>query len=140
MTEFRRAFVDTSPFIYYIEKSELYFEKIKSWFAQCYNLERQLITSPVTIEEYCVFHLKNQRFEYVYAFRSFISDMDISVRSIDSDTAFLAAQLRAKYQGIKAMDSLQLASAIQNHCDVFLSNDKQLRQVEEIKVILVDEL
>ena len=57
--------------------------------------------------------------------------MDISVRSIDSDTAFLAAQLRAKYQGIKAMDSLQLASAIQNHCDVFLSNDKQLRQVEE---------
>lgn len=140
MTEFKRAFVDTSPFIYYIEKSDLYFEKTKNWFVQCYNLERQLVTSPVTVEEYCVFHLKNLRFEYVYAFRSFVSDMDISVKLIDTDTAFLAAQLRAKYQGIKAMDALQLASAIQNHCDVFLTNDKQLKQVSEIQIMLVDEL
>ena len=38
------------------------------------------------------------------------------------------------------MDALQLASAIQNHCDVFLTNDKQLKQGEEINVLLVDEL
>ena len=140
MTEFRSVFINTSPFIYYIEKSELYFEKMKSWFSKCYDLEKQLVTSPVTVEEYCVFHLKNQRFEYVYAFRSFVSDMEISVKQIDSDTAFLAAQLRAKYQAIKSMDALQLASAIQNHCDVFLTNDKQLKQVAEIKVLLVDDL
>ena len=64
MTEFKSAFIDTSPFIYYIEKSELYFEKMKSWFSKCYDLEKQLVTSPVTVEEYCVFHLKNLRFEY----------------------------------------------------------------------------
>ena len=49
MTEFRSAVVDTSPFIYYIEKSELYFEKMKSWFSQCYELEKSLITSPHNI-------------------------------------------------------------------------------------------
>lgn len=38
------------------------------------------------------------------------------------------------------MDALQLASAIQNNCDVFLTNDKQLKQVQEISVLLVDEL
>lgn len=140
MTEFRSAFVDTSPFIYYIEKSELYFEKMKSWFSQCYELEKSLITSPITFEEYCIFHLRNQQFEYIHAFRSFIADMEIAVNFIDRDTAFLAAQLRAKYQGIKTMDALQLASAVQNKCDIFLTNDKQLRQVQEIKVLLVDEL
>lgn len=90
MTEFRSAFVDTSPFIYYIEKSELYFEKMKSWFSQCYELEKSLITSPITFEEYCIFHLRNQQFEYIHAFRSFIADMEIAVNFIDRDTAFLA--------------------------------------------------
>ena len=51
-----------------------------------------------------------------------------------------AAQIRAKYSGIKAMDALQLASAITSGCDVFLTNDKQLRQVNEIQVLLVDDL
>lgn len=113
---------------------------MKSWFSQCYELEKSLITSPITFEEYCIFHLRNQQFEYIHAFRSFIADMEIAVNFIDRDTAFLAAQLRAKYQGIKAMDALQLASAVQNKCDIFLTNDKQLRQVQEIKVLLVDEL
>ena len=140
MTEFESAFIDTSPFIYYIEKSDLYFEKVKEWFSDCYEQEKKLVTSPITVEEYSVYHLKNRKFEYIYAFRAFLEDMEFVFNNVDFDTAFLAAQLRAKYQAIKAMDALQLASAIQSHCDVFLTNDKQLRQVQEIKVLLVDEL
>ncbi len=140
MTEFKSAFVDTSPFIYYIEKSNQYFKKMKVWFSESYKADKNLVTSPVTIEEYCVYPLKNHRLEYVHTFRSFIDDMGIFVSRIDFDTAFLAAQLRSKYQDFKAMDALQLATAIQNRCDIFLTNDKQLRQVTEIKVLLVDEL
>lgn len=140
MTEFESAFIDTSPFIYYIEKSDLYFDKVKEWFSACYEQEKKLVTSPITVEEYSVYHLKNRKFEYIYAFRAFLEDMEFVFNNVDFDTAFLAAQLRAKYQAIKAMDALQLAAAIQSHCDVFLTNDKQLRQVQEIKVLLVDEL
>ena len=140
MTEFESAFIDTSPFIYYIEKSDLYFEKVKKCFSDCYEQEKKFVTSPITVEEYSVYHLKNRKFEYIYAFRAFLEDMEFVFNNVDFDTAFLAAQLRAKYQAIKAMDALQLASAIQSHCDVFLTNDKQLRQVQEIKVLLIDEL
>ena len=139
MTEFNNAFVDTAPFIYYIEKSDAYFQKMKTWFSQCYAQGKKLSTSPITVEEYSVYHLKNRKFEYIHTFRAFITDMDFVVNNIDYDTAFLAAQLRSQYQGIKAMDALQLASAIQNQCDIFLTNDKQLNQVKEIKVLLVDE-
>ena len=66
MTEFNRVFIDTSPFIYYIEKSDLYFEKMKRWFSEMYEQEKTLVTSPVTIEEYSVFHLKNRKFEYTH--------------------------------------------------------------------------
>ena len=78
-----------------------------------------MVTSSITVEEYSVYHLKNRKFEYIYAFRAFLEDMEFVFNNVDFDTAFLAAQLRAKYQAIKAMDALQLASAIQSHCDVF---------------------
>ena len=105
-----------------------------------FTILKKFVTSPITVEEYSVYHLKNRKFEYIYVFRAFLEDMEFVFNNVDFDTAFLAAQLRAKYQAIKAMDALQLASAIQSHCDVFLTNDKQLRQVQEIKVLLVDEL
>lgn len=38
------------------------------------------------------------------------------------------------------MDALQLAVACQSKCDLFLTNDKQLKQFKEITCITVDEL
>lgn len=38
------------------------------------------------------------------------------------------------------MDALQLAVACWKGCDLFLTNDKQLRQLKEVKCITVDEL
>ena len=51
-----------------------------------------------------------------------------------------AAQIRAEYRGFKSMDALQLASACLSGCDLFLTNDKQLRQFKELKCITVEEL
>ena len=38
------------------------------------------------------------------------------------------------------MDALQLAVVSLSHCDMFLTNNKQLRQFKEIKCITVEEL
>ena len=62
----------------------------------------------------------------------FLTDADIFIVPLTKEIANFAAQLRAKYFGLKSMDALQLASAIQNKCDIFLTNDKQLKQVTEI--------
>ena len=140
MTEFESVFIDTAPFIYFIEKSDLYFDTMKRFFENCYGKGTRLATSAITMEEYCVYPLKNGNAKSVQNFRAFLADMEIPVLSVDSEIAYLAATLRAKYLAIKAMDALQLASAICSDCDVFLTNDKQLRQVEEIQVSLVDDL
>ena len=68
------------------------------------------------------------------------SGKELHTSTITDTEADKAVQIRAKYKGIKTADSLQLASAIVSECDVFLTNDKQLRQVEEIQVLLVDDL
>ncbi len=38
------------------------------------------------------------------------------------------------------MDALQLATACLTGCDLFLTNDKQLKQFKEMKCVMVDEL
>lgn len=38
------------------------------------------------------------------------------------------------------MDALQIAAACLSRCDIFLTNDKRLKQFKEIKCITVEEL
>lgn len=66
--------------------------------------------------------------------------MDIEIKSIDKTIAEKAAQIRAEYKFFKTMDALQLATACLSECDLFLTNDKQLKQFKEINCITVVEL
>lgn len=52
----------------------------------------------------------------------------------------MAAKIRAKYKGFKAMDALQLATAMISDCDLFLTNDKQLRRFDGLPILVVDDL
>ena len=58
MTGYKRAFIDTAPFIYLIEKNEdnpQYFNKIKKFFDDGYNNDVDFVSSVITAEEYLVF-------------------------------------------------------------------------------------
>jgi len=59
--------------------------------------------------------------------------------SIDSETAKVAADLRARYN-LRTPDALQLATAIKAGCDAFLTNDATLKKVTELKVLVLSEL
>ena len=48
-----------------------------------------------------------------------------------------AGRLRGRYKDIKAIDAIQIASAIDVGADAFLTNDKKLKKVEEIKVLVL---
>ena len=42
--------------------------------------------------------------------------------------------------GFKAMDALQISAAVESQCDVFFTNDKQLRQEKEIPCMTMEDL
>lgn len=143
MTEYNRIFVDTAPFIYYIEKDENnphYFEKLKYFLMNCYQNDIKLVTSVITIEEYYVFPYRNHRMDYIAMFEKLVDTLDIYIAQIDVSTAQKAAEIRAKYKHFKSMDSLQLASACLKNCDLFLTNDKQLKQFNQIRCMTLDDL
>ena len=140
MTDFKRVYVDTSPFIYYLENSALYMDKMKHFFEICLDKNIQIVTSVITVEEYLVFPYASGKVEFIENFKRFIEYMNINVINIDSRIAEQAAKIRSRYKYFKAMDALQIAAAIASGCDMFFTNDKQLRQEKELPCMTIDNL
>ena len=135
-----RIYVDTAPFIYFLEKSALYFDVARSFFIDCKNQSIQLFTSTVTIEEFCVYPLSHNDRQAIVNFETFLNGMNINVVPVDKSIALKAAEIRAKYTGFKALDAIHLATATLTNCDAFITNDKQLLQIKEIPVHSMDML
>ena len=134
------VFFDTSPLIYYLDGIEPFASKVENYMLSAMNEKYSLYTSTITDMEYLVYPYRVNNLVKISAYKSFLTNAHFLKVSINEKMAETAAQIRAKYSGIKSMDALQLASAIISGCDVFLTNDKQLRQVEEMQVLLVDDL
>lgn len=140
MTEFKRVFIDTAPIIYYLENSLLYKDNIKKFFAKCIENNVQIVTSAITVEEYLVFPYTSGQMELVDNFKEFIEFMNVDIIQIDNKIAEQGAKIRSRYKNFKAMDALQIASAIVSECDMFFTNDKQLRQETELPCITMEDL
>lgn len=140
MTGFRKVFLDTAPLIYYLENNPQYFSGMESFFDLCCEKEIEIVTSSITVEEYCVYPYRTGDRELIRKFYSFLNDMEIEIISVTRQIAEKAARIRAEYKDFKAMDALQLATASMTDCDMFLTNDRQLSQFRDIPCRLVDEL
>jgi predicted nucleic acid-binding protein len=47
--------------------------------------------------------------------------------------------LRARYP-VRTPDALQIAAALSNGCQAFLTNDKRLKPVSELKILVLDDI
>lgn len=139
MTDFRKVFVDTAPFIYFIEKNSnnpQYYEKVKEFFKDGYDNDKKFVSSVITVEEYFVFPYRNKAYSFIDVFNRLVDTLDMEIVESNQEIARKAAQIREEYKGFKAMDALQLAVACISACDLFLTNDKQLKQFKEIECII----
>ncbi len=135
-----RIFLDTSPLIYYLDGFEPFASKVERYLLSAMDNGDSLYTSTITDTEYLVHPYREKSYIKIISYKSFLQDIHVLKIGIGESIAEKAAQIRAFYQGIKTADSLQLAAAIESGCDVFLTNDKQLKQVSELRALLVDEL
>jgi predicted nucleic acid-binding protein len=76
----------------------------------------------------------------VSAYRSILLQSPyIHLRPIDIEVAEGAARLRALHR-LKTPDALQIAVACQAGCEAFLTNDRTLRRVTDINVLVLADL
>ena len=136
-----RIFFDTAPIIYFLDKSPLYFDRMKNFLFKTANDYSQFYTSVITDMEYLVEPYKSQEQKKIDNYFAFQNYLDIKKIDINSEIASYAAELRGKYNFLKGLDALQIAACQFYECDFFVTNDKALLQVSEIKnPILVDNM
>lgn len=134
-----KIFIDTSPIIYLLDEKSPLRPKAEHFFSVALNRQSTLVTSTITCMEYLVFPYRTNNTAAINIFWKFLDDCGVKVHQIDALTAIKAAQIRAEYPYFKTADSLQLAAACVTGCDLFLTNDKQLRQFEELHCIMLED-
>lgn len=135
-----KIFFDTAPFIYLVENHSGYYQKVADYLTQSLTDNALLETSVLTYTEFCAKPEQLGRPDLLLDFDDLLRDFDFQMREINLATATLAYQLQARYAGLKGVDAMQVAAAVNSGCDVFLTNDKSLKAIREIQVVVVAEL
>lgn len=133
-----KIYIDTAPFIYYINHNDLYFSYIEKFFSD-YE-DAIFFTSLLSEMEYLVHPIRNKEPAKIQLFDRYVSILGIKICPVDKQTIYKAATIRSAYRSFKAIDALHLATASLANCDLFFTNDKQLAQFPEINCLLVDDL
>ncbi len=125
--------LDTSPFIYFVERHPLYVNVMREIFRRVTNGDFEAYSSVITITEILVQPFRQKNKSLADEYRNLLYNAaNFKLSQINSSIAETAARLRAKYN-LRTPDALQIAAALENGCDAFLCNDKNLKRVTELK-------
>jgi predicted nucleic acid-binding protein len=138
LVDYKRIGLDTNALIYYIEERPVLMKKVEFFINKIEDGEAIGITSYVTLLELLVKPMREGRFDLVDMYRTILSGK-LEMVPLDEIVSIKAAELRAKY-GLRTPDAIQLASVIYKKGDVFVTNDKGLKRVKEIKVLALEDI
>lgn len=94
----------------------------------------------ITLHEVMVQPIRHNNQFLADRFSFFLKNSDqLDLVSISDEIAETAAGLRGRYLFLKMADDLQVAAALSVGADLFLTNDKQLKQLTEIPMAVLDE-
>jgi predicted nucleic acid-binding protein len=132
--------LDTSPAIYYIEAHPRYDALVTRVFDRIGAGDLEGITSVVTLTETLTRPLILKNVALQQAYRDLLlRNRPIRTLAVDQATAARAADLRAHY-GLRTPDAWQLAVALAEGCQAFLTNDLHLKRVTNLRILVLDEL
>jgi predicted nucleic acid-binding protein len=135
-----RLGLDSAPLIYLIEAHPIYRPLVREAVRRISDGQMAGITSVVTLGEVLVQPfargdvLLQQRYR-----NALLNGTGLRTLPIDEGMAERAAELRARY-GMRLPDALQIAVAITEGCEAFLTNDRRLARVTELRVLVLDDL
>ena len=135
-----RLALDTAPIIYFVEAHPHYDGVMTVIFQRIANGDIEGFTSTLTLTEVLALPIQKQQLELCHTYKKLLaSAANFTLAPITAEVAERAALLRARYH-LRTPDALQIAAALVNNCQVFLTNDKALSRVTEIPIVILETL
>lgn len=135
-----RVVLDTMFWIYLFEDDPRYGALCQD-IANLVSAGRfRAVVTPVTVAEVLVKPIEKNRPDIADRYRNSLESLEhVDRMPVTFETGCLAGALRAKY-GLPLPDMIQAACALTASDPVLLTNDKALRRVTELRVLLLDDL
>lgn len=139
LAQTKRLLVDTAPVIYHVERHARYWELTTAIFLALREQAVQGVTSPITLAECLVHPFRSRDTALAARFRrAIVDDPRIEYHGVDP-VVEQAAEIRARHN-LALTDAFQVAVALETGCDAILTNDRDMRRVDALTVLVLDDL
>lgn len=134
MTEVPRLYLDTNAFIFAVEEQSERSSLLTELFSVSEEADRvMLVTSELTLAEVLVKPYRNLEDELITRYDNMIrSSAWLDVQPVARPALWYAGVLRSQ-TGLKLPDAIHLATAFGSDCSHFLTADKALRTIGELR-------
>ena len=131
--------LDTVILIYFVEQNANYASLVDPLFAHLVNANLPAITSYLTLLEVMVGPLKRGQDRIAHQYRQILLNNDsLRLFPLEQTIAERAAEIRASFN-FRTPDCIQLATAVREHSDVFVTNDSKLKRFSDVEVLVLDD-
>jgi predicted nucleic acid-binding protein len=127
------VYLDSNIVIYLIEQPALWGPRARSRVAALRSNHDEIVASDLTRMECRIRPTATGDAQGLALFDSFFSSSDVRVVGLTPSVCDRATIIRATH-GLKPMDALHVAAAVENRCDLFITNDTRLSGFPDIKV------
>lgn len=136
----RRVHLDSNVLIYFLQKNSEFSPLVRPVFELIAEGRLVGVSSYITLLEIMVRPLQAGNVALALEYRDYlVSSRDFELFPVDQAIAEDSAEIRAKYR-VATPDAIQLATAIRQRAEVFLTNDAELRRFDRIEIIFLSDL
>ena len=127
--------LDTAVFIYFIEESPTFLRLAESIFLAIDAGSLLAVTSTLTLLETLVVPIRAGSTRLAQRYENLLTQSrGLYLMDLDRPVLRRAAEVRA-LEGLKIPDALQVAAALETGCTAFVTNDRQIPTIEDLRVL-----
>lgn len=133
-------FIDTPPVIYYIEAHPQFGPLVKEIVDLFQSGGVAAFSSVLTLTEVLSKPIEAGDEDLARKFAEFLKyGKNLGLIEISVDVAERAGRLRGQYPDLRTVDAVQISAAIGVGADAFVTNDKKLKRIRELNVIVLSD-
>lgn len=138
LARIKSIFIDTAPIIYYIEAHPEFGLLAKEVVTAFQSGNLTAYSSVMTLTEVLPKPIERGDEKLAKKFAEFLKyGKHLTVIEISDNIAEAAGKLRGHYPFLKTIDAIQLSAALDIGADAFLTNDATLKQIKELKILVL---
>ncbi len=131
-------FIDTAPVIYFIEAHPQFGPLAKEVVTLFQSGNLNAFSSVITLTEVLPKPIESGDEKLARRFAEFLKHgKNLNMIEISVNIAETAGKLRGRYHFLRTIDAIQISAAIDSGADAFLTNDAELKQIKELKVLVL---